>query len=75
MANRKFYLVFKNEGGDKMQSIRDWAEENQKYFPAYRFTNRRGDFPITHQIASVLEKELKCKKLEENGNVYLIMPK
>lgn len=71
MANktyRRFYMLTKT---GTLRPIRDWAEENKKYFPRYGFKNRNSDFPITHEIASVLEKEIGYIRLEEAGKVIL----
>ena len=65
---RRFYMHTKT---GILRPIRYWAEENKKYFPRYGFKNRNSDFPITHEIALVLEKELDFIRLEEGNRVIL----
>ena len=69
MAYRRFFVRLAN---NQVMPLRRWADENRQYFPRYRFTNSQSDFPVTQEIARVLERILNCRREEENGNVYLI---
>ena len=68
---RRFYLIQKNK---KQMPLRRWADENRIHFPKYNFTNSQSDFPITHEIANILENKFNCKRVEEQDCVLLVMP-
>lgn len=73
---RKRFFVIETIGKQAVKiSVRYWAEQHQKYFPTYGFTNRQSDFPITHEIARTLQNKLGYIKEEFSNEVILTQPK
>ncbi len=71
MRNRRFQIEYVvNEIKVKI-TLRNWANENRHFFPAYTFEDRTSNFPITQVISRFLQNNYGFKEIEQNGEVTL----
>ena len=74
MANRRFYIEYTSNERLERKTIRNWANENRRYFPEYTFEDRKSHFPITQVISKFLQTRFGFQEIEENGEVILRNP-
>lgn len=58
---KKYYIRFTRDGRQVEMRLREWARENQHYFPNYGFTNSQDDHPITHHIRDYCVSNLNAR--------------
>lgn len=74
MANRMFYIEYTVNNRLERITIRNWTNENRRFFPEYTFEDRKSHFPITQVISKLLQTKFGFQEIEENGEVNLRNP-
>ncbi len=68
---KTYHIRFTRDGRQVEMKLREWARENQHYFPNYGFTNSQDDHPITHYIRDFCVRHLNGR-IDENERRVIV---